>query len=270
MRVLIIEDNASLRRVLGALIEDAGHQVLASLVDGSELEHWIEQGPDLVCLDYQLPGRDGLELLAIINARLPACDVLFMTASEDAQIAARAADAGASGFIRKPFGQAQIVSELKDVAAARGSGRLAPAMADAPAPGSVASPPTITPVAPPTAGRRTAIIADDSGAVRMVLKGLLEDSGIRVLQSVANGAECVTAARQHQPALVFLDVNMPVMDGLEALPKLREVCPGAAVIMVTGSPERELVAKAAALGAKGYIIKPLRPAYVENVVKSLR
>lgn len=274
MRVLIIEDNASLRRVLAALIVDAGHEVLAALPDGDALEDWLQRAPpDLVCLDYQLPGRDGLALLALINATLPTCDVLFMTASEDRDLELRAADAGASGFIRKPFGQAQILAELHEVAQARAQTTprqpmSAPLASPAATPGRAAAP--IAPLTPPGGSRRTAVIADDSGAVRMVLKGLLEEAGVRVIQAVANGADCVTAVRQHRPALVFLDVNMPIMGGLEALPKLREVCPEAAVIMVTGSPERALVTQAAALGAKGYIIKPLRPAYIANVLQSLR
>ena len=75
--------------------------------------------------------------------------------------------------------------------------------------------------------------------------------------------------RHHQPDLLCLDVNMPVMDGIEALPQAVEISPGTVIVMVTGCNDRQLIAQAAGLGAKGYILKPLRPAYVEGLVRKL-
>ncbi|MDQ5945218.1 MAG: two-component system, response regulator PdtaR, partial [Pseudomonadota bacterium] len=116
---------------------------------------------------------------------------------------------------------------------------------------------------------RTAVIADDSASVRMVLKGLLEESGLRVVQTVGNGAEAINAVKAKRPAVLCLDVNMPVMAGLEALPQIREISPETAVVMVTGCADRDFVTEAASLGAKGYILKPLRPAYVLGFMKKL-
>ena len=113
------------------------------------------------------------------------------------------------------------------------------------------------------------MIADDSSAVRLVLKGLLEEAGLRVVQSVGNGAEALKALGAHRPALLCLDVNMPVVSGLEALEAARQISPETAVVMVTGCADRDFVTQAAALGARGYILKPLRPAHVEGFVKRL-
>ena len=60
----------------------------------------------------------------------------------------------------------------------------------------------------------------------------------------------------------WLDVNMPEMGGLEALPLIRAASPHTAVVMVTGNADKTVVAVAASHGASGYIIKPLRPAHV--------
>ena len=282
MRVLVVDDSEGLRKVLAALLISAGHETVASLADGNGVEEIVaRERPDFVFLDYQLPGRDGLEILASIHAQSPEVDVLFMTASTEEQIEQRAADAGAAGFIRKPFSQAQIIDELRDVAEAR---RLATKAAAAPlaatdasdtsdalaadVPGAASS---AQPESPDKAVRakRTAVIADDSSSVRMVLKGLLEESGIRVVQAVGNGAEALNALRAHRPGLLCLDVNMPVMSGLDALEAARQMCPDTAVVMVTGCADRAFVTQAASLGAKGYILKPLRPAYVENFVRKL-
>lgn len=265
MKILIVEDNEGLSKVLTALFVSGGHEVVGRLADGNGVEEKItELRPDVLCLDYQLPGRDGLAILAAVNAMAPEIDVLFMTASEEEGIEQRAADAGASGFIRKPFSQQQVLDEVREAVEAR---LRASAAAEQESRATVNE-------AAAEAGeaiclRRTAVIADDSGSVRMVLKGLLEDCGLRVVQSVGNGAEAITAVRTHRPGVLCLDVNMPVMAGLEALPLVRELSPETMVVMVTGCADRAFVTQAAALGAKGYILKPLRPAYIESFVKKL-
>lgn len=252
MRIMIVDDNASMRKVLAALFASAGHEVVGILVDGNGVEDMIrETTPDLVCLDYHLPGRDGLSILQAIHQESPQIDVVFMTASSESGIEEKAADAGAAGFIRKPFSQTQIIEELRAV----GETRKAASQAVLPADGR---------------GRHgTAVIADDNGSIRLVLKSLLEECGLRVVQSVTNGAEAVHAARFLRPRLLCLDINMPAMSGLEALPKILEFSPRTSVVMITGSADKMQVAQAAGLGAVGYIIKPLRPAYVEGFVRKL-
>lgn len=261
MRIMIIDDNAAMRKVLAALFASAGHEVVGAFADGNGVETQIrELAPELVCLDYHLPGRDGLSILKAIQSVAPTVDVVFMTASSEERIEEKAADAGASGFIRKPFGQAQIIEELRAIAATREITNRATSAAAQPE----------APAAGAKRGRKgTAVIADDNGSVRLVLKALLEESGVRVAQMVSNGSEAIIAAKNHQPRILCLDVNMPVMDGLEALPKIREASPDTAVIMVTGCADKKLVAEAAGLGAVGYIVKPLRPAYVEAFIRKL-
>lgn len=279
MRVLIVDDNTGICKVLTALCVSAGHQVVACLADGDGLEAEIRRlVPDLVCLDYQLPGRDGLELLAAVHAVAPETSVVFMTASEEPDIEQRAADAGAAGFLRKPFSQTQILDELRAVAE---SGAAAPPAANddaatenAPASGlagKVGGEALPGRSRPPLAAdlRRTVVIADDSAAVRLVLKRLLEDCGLRVVKAVGNGSEAVQAAGSLRPAILCLDVNMPVLGGLDALPLIRELSPQTAVVMVTGCADRAFVEHAARLGARGYVLKPLRPAYVEAVMRRL-
>lgn len=266
MRIMIVDDNAVMRKVLSALFVSAGHEVIGVLPDGTGLEAQLRAlKPELVCLDYHLPGRDGLTLLKVIHTQAPEVDVLFMTASEEAGLEGRAADAGASGFIRKPFSQPLIIAELAAVAETRRVASKAAARVKQVASGG-----------PGLAGGRqqrsivgTAVVADDSGSIRLVLKGLLEECGLRVVQEVANGAEAVQAARNHRPRVLCLDLNMPVMSGLEALPKILEASPETLVVIVSGCADKQQVAQAAGLGAVGYIIKPLRPAYVEDFIAKL-
>jgi len=266
MRVLIIDDNASMRSLLSALLSSQGYEVVGTLEDGHTVMDAIRTlTPDIVCLDYQLPGRDGLDILREINATCPEIDVLFITASEAPDIKAKAADAGSAGFLHKPFGQKQVIDELRVVCENRGHA----ARADHPAAQLPPIPPVDHEPTRSTAKLPSAVVVDDNMSIRLLLKGLLVELGMNVVAQVANGEEAVRAAKAYQPTVLFLDVNMPILSGLEALPKILEVSPKTAVVMVTGDTSRNIVEQAASLGARGYVVKPLRPVYVENFLKQL-
>jgi CheY-like chemotaxis protein len=251
LRVLIVDDNASMRAMLSGLMASQQYEVTDTLEDGhGVMASILRKMPDIVCLDYQMPGRDGLEILHEINEKHPEVDVLFMTASEDADLEKKVADAGAAGFLRKPFGQKQVLEEIQQVFATRQQAQK---------------------VMPRAVGVKanTVVIADDNSSIRSLLKGLLSGLGLDVLRTVGNGQEAINAVRDLKPQLLCLDVEMPIMNGLDALPQIRQLSPQTTVIMVTGNASREFVQQAAAHGAKGYILKPVRPAYVEAFVRKL-
>src|SRR4051794_19067760 len=84
----------------------------------------------------------------------------------------------------------------------------------------------------------------------------LERTGeFEVVAHAENGRVAVDSAAAHEPDLVLLDIAMPVMDGLEALPLIRSACPDAIVVMLSGFGASEMTTKALAGGADGYIQK---------------
>lgn len=258
MKIVIVDDSASIRQVLAALLESHGHQVVAALADGASLFDCVRhQAPDVACIDYHLPGQNGLALIAAMQASSPDVDVVMITASSDPDLVGRAANAGAAGFLHKPFSQQQILEELRRVEENRrvvAKAHSTPTDADSGEPGQV---------------KRTAVVVDDAGSMRLLLKGLLEEMGLRVLQTVADGKEAVAAAKKHLPDVICMDVEMPGMSGMDALPLIVEASPQTKVVMVTGNASKALVEKAAELGAKGYILKPVRPAHVHAFMKKL-
>ena len=270
MKILIVEDNASMRSLLSTLFKSQGHTVVGELDNGNSVLDDIHRlRPQVVCLDYHLPGKNGLALLKEISTDYPDIDVVFMTGSEDGEIEKQAADAGAAGFLRKPFGQKQIIDELQQISALRQQ-----AMATESTAGNAAATAAATAKQVPAAScsrkaSRTAVLVDDNSSIRLLLKGILVDYGLDVVGQAANGEEAIHAAEAHQPSVLFLDVNMPILSGLEALPRIRAASPHTAVVMVTGNATRELVQQAAGLGACGYVVKPVRPAYVQNFLNKL-
>ncbi|WP_051551409.1 PAS domain S-box protein [Nocardioides sp. URHA0020] len=107
-----------------------------------------------------------------------------------------------------------------------------------------------------TTTRPTIVVVDDAAEVRALVRTRLRLSGLLdVVGEAGNGAEAVEVAGELQPALVLLDVSMPVMDGLEALPRILEVSPGSRVVMYSGFQEEGLAHRAAELGASAFLEK---------------
>jgi DNA-binding NarL/FixJ family response regulator len=113
------------------------------------------------------------------------------------------------------------------------------------------------------------VIVDDSGSVRLLLKGILEELGIKVIGVATSGTEGIKVVKATRPAIVCLDVDMPGMTGIEALPEMRSASPQSKVVMITGNAGRAIVEAAVSGGAKGYFLKPIRPAKVEEFMKKL-
>ena len=103
---------------------------------------------------------------------------------------------------------------------------------------------------------RRILIVDDEAGVRSALGQLLEYEGYEV-KAVSNGADGIAAYERLRPQLVFLDVKMAGMDGLEALRHIRQLDPGATVVMISGHATIQTAVEATQLGAYDILEKPL-------------
>lgn len=104
-----------------------------------------------------------------------------------------------------------------------------------------------------------AVLVDDADAYRELVKVVLEETGrFQVVGEAENGEEAIEVVAVTQPDLVLLDISMPVMDGIEALPHLRKAAPEAVVIVLTGF-ELDAVGDLHGLGATAALEKGLDP-----------
>ena len=104
------------------------------------------------------------------------------------------------------------------------------------------------------------LIADDHYLyVRGIESILNEDESLHVIGKASNGKEALEMAKQHQPNVVLLDVNMPVMDGLQALKLIIAELPDTKVLMLTNNDSDDLLMEALKSGAKGFLLKDLLP-----------
>src|SRR2546426_7014607 len=111
------------------------------------------------------------------------------------------------------------------------------------------------------------LLVDDHPLTRSALAGLLQQHGFEIAGEAADGEEAIARAREIQPDLVLLDLSMPGLDGLSALPRLREAAPSCEVVVLTASGEEENLLGAIRAGAAGYLLKSEPPA---RIVEFLR
>lgn len=104
-----------------------------------------------------------------------------------------------------------------------------------------------------------AIIAEDDLILREYLRHILTASACEVVGEADDGHETVELFREKEPDLVFLDIIMPNMDGLEALRQIKQHSPNAYIVMLTAVDKSESIEDAMILGAKDYIRKDLPP-----------
>ncbi|NDV61152.1 response regulator [Puniceicoccales bacterium CK1056] len=116
---------------------------------------------------------------------------------------------------------------------------------------------------------RTALVADDENHIRSYVRIILTHLGVEEVFEARTGDEALVTFQEKNPDIVFLDINMPGMTGLEVLPKIMEIDEDAVVIMLTGHASRHLVEHAAQAGAIHYIRKDTPQQEISSMLKTL-
>lgn len=99
-------------------------------------------------------------------------------------------------------------------------------------------------------------LCDDTAEYRALVRYVLEREGAEIVGEGGNGQECVDRVAEAHPDLVLLDVKMPVMGGIEALPRIRERAPEADVIVLSTAWAERVENDSLRLGAKAFVEKP--------------
>jgi CheY-like chemotaxis protein len=115
---------------------------------------------------------------------------------------------------------------------------------------------------------RSVLIVDDDPFIRRLIATTLEDVAGFDIPEAGDGVEAIAAARAIDPAIVFLDIDMPLMNGIDACRELRALDGDATIVMLTAAgPDAEAEARAA--GADLFLTKPFSPLDLLQLVDSL-
>jgi DNA-binding NarL/FixJ family response regulator len=111
------------------------------------------------------------------------------------------------------------------------------------------------------------VIADDHAIVRTGLAQLVETfDGVELVGTASDGGEAVELCAEHAPDVVLMDLEMPVLDGIEATRRIRAEQPGLAVVVLTSFSDRERILAALDAGAAGYLLKDAEPEELERAI----
>jgi DNA-binding NarL/FixJ family response regulator len=112
------------------------------------------------------------------------------------------------------------------------------------------------------------VVADDYGVLRDGLAGVIvAQSDMELVATAANGAEALDLCRSNAPDVVLMDLEMPVMDGIDATKAIMADAPGTAVLVLTSFSDRRRITRALDAGAVGYLLKD---ASADDVVRGIR
>lgn len=252
LKVLVVDDDTIMCEYTSQTLTECG--VLVQWVDNgaSAVERILDahrSGADFdaVILDWKMPGKDGLETVKEIRARLQSkIPILIVSAYDWSEIEREAKAAGANGFLPKPLfrstlcrGICKYVLGQKDATLLRGSERTYN-----------------------FSGKRI-LLAEDNELNREIVLELLSPTGI-ALETAGDGAECVDQFA-HAPEkyfdLILMDVQMPVMDGHAAARAIRSLQRKDAVkipiLALTADAFAEDILAAKEAGMNGHLSKPL-------------
>ncbi len=110
------------------------------------------------------------------------------------------------------------------------------------------------------------LIIDDEPHVRVVFRVLLKQLGIQTVWEAADGATALEMAAANHPQVVLLDINLPQMNGLEVLARLKAAHPSMPVIIVSSQSTMKTVIQARELGAEAYVLKHAPKAEVLQMI----
>jgi len=264
-RILVTDDNETNRKILCRMLEkwgcivteaESGEMALHCLHEAIRNKQWF----DLAILDMIMPGMDGEKLGAIIHSLPESNDMplILLTSVGHRGDAERIRSQGFSAYLMKPVRQAQLLRCLKMILGNQETEEHPKAL--------------ITRHVLRDAIKFSAniLLVEDSHVNQQVFKAMIEKLGYR-LDIANNGKEALERMKHSKYDLVFMDIQMPEMDGIEATRRLRSNSFGSLniqvpIVAMTASAMRSDYEACIRAGMNDFLSKPLRLIDVERII----
>ena len=234
--ILVVDDLRSIRMTLGGILEDEGHDVVLAENGYQAIEAARKTHFDAIFMDIKMPGINGVQTFREVRKVDPEAIVIMMTAYSVEDLVKEALEEGAYTVVYKPFDIERIIALIEEL----------------------------------LHGKTLILVVDDQFGDRETLKKILEDKGYRVA-TAKDGAEAIEMVKSQHYDIVFLDVRLPDMNGVQVFEQVKEIDPQATVIMMTGYTEEDLLKRAVNEGVYTCIHKPFEMeklvALVEDIAR---
>lgn len=235
-RLLIAEDNLERRFALKRLIEESNFDLVGEAAHGQEaIELYQRLKPDVLFMGVHLPILDGISAYKELSTLDPYARVVLTAEASHATAINKAYEAGATQVLIKPFNRSKFVEAIERAMQAK----------------------------------VRIMVVDDQVFLRRLLSKLITENGWILAGEAANGKEAIERYEEFRPDIVMMDVTMPILNGREALKRIRLRDPQACVVMVSGDSEQAHIESALHDGAKAYVMKPFQDEQVIGVIRRL-
>ncbi len=237
--ILIVDDNTSLCQTMSFILGRKGYAVTTAK-DGLEALARVKEKPyNLIFMDIKMPLMDGVETYKRIKKVRPQAVVVMMTAYAVEDLVQEALQGGAYDIIYKPL-DIEKVFALIERAKDNNQGALI-------------------------------MVVDDDPGTCITLKNILSKRGYKVC-TVYTGEEAIAKSRKKDYDIIFIDMKLPTINGLETYLAIREINPEVVVIMMTGYRQQmaDLVEEALDSNAYTCLYKPLDMEEVLRLVDEIR
>ena len=224
-KILVVDDEFAIREPLKGLLEDRGYKVTVAEDGHAAIEMAKKTHFDIMFIDVEMPGIDGLQTLEEIKKVDPKTKVVVMTGHDVENLTEKAISRGATTCIPKPIDD---MDELLQLLLTIKEGLV----------------------------RTNILVVDDEFSTRETLKGVLEDRGYKVA-TAEDGLTAIEMAKKTHFDVMFIDVVMPGIDGFKTLEGVKKIDPKTKLVMMTGHDIEDFVEKAISRGAFAYMSKPV-------------
>ena len=238
VRVLVVDDTPLNRTVLTRLLAAVGFEVRGASNGEEALAAWESWEPHFIWMDKRMQGLDGLEVTRRIRAREQAegrrrVPIIALSASALEHERADILAAGCDDFVAKPFRESTIFNKLREHLGVEYTYE---------------------------SGTRSVLVVDDDWICRQVAQELLRSHDVDVTLA-SSGREALDLAAKSRFDLVFMDVQMPEMDGIETMHRLKSV-PGRERVPIIAMSADD----APANGMDDHMLKPIEPEALEAML----
>jgi YesN/AraC family two-component response regulator len=244
IKILVIDDEAGICENIKQIFTYIGFSVFTATTAKKALSVFEKEKPKIIFLDIIMPDVDGLELLKRFKELDPTCIVMMVTASQDEKVKEKALQLGADEFIRKPFSRNYlrdfVMGKIKDILDKGGHMQ-----------------------------KPNILIVDDEVDIREGMEKFLSPRYECNIELAGDGDEAIRKAKELKPDVVFLDIKMPGISGLDVIDAIKKINPAVKIIVISAWKSSDVVSQAIARGAVDYIGKPVSLAALSDKLQSI-